>query len=77
MSKYLTGSYRTWQHTDRPIRMHDVLVIYKQVSMQFDEDGNLMPFEGVPVHTLSYDGKPWGTGHWDDDRRQAANTRHG
>lgn len=39
-------------------KMHDVLVIYKQVSLQFDEEGNLMPFEGVPVHTLSYDEKP-------------------
>ncbi len=39
-------------------KMHDVLVIYKQVSMQFDEEGNLMPFEGIPVHTLSYDEKP-------------------
>lgn len=38
--------------------MHDVLVIYKQVSLQFDEAGNLKPFEGVPVHTLSYDEKP-------------------
>ncbi len=39
-------------------KMHDILVIYKQVSLQFDEDGNLKPFEGVPVHTLSYDEKP-------------------
>ncbi len=39
-------------------KMHDVLVIYKQVSMQFDEEGNLRPFEGIPVHTLSYDEKP-------------------
>ena len=39
-------------------KMHDVLVIYKQVSLQFDESGNLKPFEGVPVHTLSYDEKP-------------------
>lgn len=39
-------------------KMHDVLVIYKQVSLQFDETGNLKPFEGVPVHTLSYDEKP-------------------
>lgn len=39
-------------------KMHDVLVIYKQVSMQFDADGNLRPFEGVAVHTLSYDEKP-------------------
>lgn len=39
-------------------KMHDVLVIYKQVSLQFDDDGNLLPFDGVPVHTLSYDEKP-------------------
>lgn len=39
-------------------KMHDVLVIYKQVSLQFDENGNLKPFEDVPVHTLSYDEKP-------------------
>lgn len=39
-------------------KMHDVLVIYKQASMQFDEAGSLMPFEGVPAHTLSYDEKP-------------------
>ena len=39
-------------------KMHDVLVIYKQLSLQFDEDGNLRPFEGMPVHTLSYDEKP-------------------
>lgn len=39
-------------------KMHDVLVIYKQVSLQFDEDGNLIPFDGTPVHTLSYDEKP-------------------
>ena len=36
-------------------KMHDVLVIYKQISLQFDEEGNLRPFEGMPVHTLSYD----------------------
>ena len=39
-------------------KMHDVLVIYKQLSLQFDEEGNLKPLEGVPVHTLSYDEKP-------------------
>ena len=39
-------------------KMHDVLVIYKQISLQFDEGGNLKPFEGTPVHTLSYDEKP-------------------
>ena len=39
-------------------KMHDVLVIYKQLSLQFDEEGNLKPFEGQSVHTLSYDEKP-------------------
>lgn len=39
-------------------KMHDVLVIYKQISLQFDEDGNVIPFEETPVHTLSYDEKP-------------------
>lgn len=39
-------------------KMHDVLVIYKQISLQFNEDGTLKPFEGTPVHTLSYDEKP-------------------
>lgn len=39
-------------------KMHDVLVVYKQISMQFNEDGMPKPFEWTPVHTLSYDGKP-------------------
>ena len=39
-------------------KMHDVLVIYKQIEMQFDQDGKLIPFEKEAVHTLSYDEKP-------------------
>lgn len=41
-------------------KMHNVLLVYKQLSFQFDEDGNLLPFEGEdPVtHVLSYDEKP-------------------
>ena len=41
-------------------KMHDVLVIYKQVELRFDENGSLIPFAGdeEPVHTLSYDEKP-------------------
>ena len=40
-------------------KMHNVLVVYKQLSMQFDEDGNLLPFEdGEVTHVLSYDEKP-------------------
>ncbi len=39
-------------------KMHDVLVVYKQVELQFDEDGNLLPFSDQPLHTISYDEKP-------------------
>lgn len=40
-------------------KMHNVLVVYKQLSMQFDEDGNLLPFDDEEVtHVLSYDEKP-------------------
>ena len=40
--------------------MHDVLVIYKQLELRFDEDGEFIPFpdDEQPVHTLSYDEKP-------------------
>ena len=40
-------------------KMHDVLVVYKQVEMQFDENGNIIiPTEGPMVHTVSCDEKP-------------------
>jgi len=39
-------------------KMNDVLVVYKQVEMQFDEQGNLLPFEDVKINTISYDEKP-------------------
>ena len=40
-------------------KMHNVLVVYKQLSIQFDEDGNLLPFDDEEVtHVLSYDEKP-------------------
>ena len=41
-------------------KMHNVLLVYKQLSMQFDEDGNLIPWveDGEVVHVLSYDEKP-------------------
>jgi len=39
-------------------KMHDVLVVYKQIEMQFDEQGNLLPFTDVRVNTISYDEKP-------------------
>ena len=40
-------------------KMHNVLVVYKQLSIQFDEEGNLLPFDDEEVtHVLSYDEKP-------------------
>lgn len=40
-------------------KMHDVLLVYKQVSMQFDENGNvIIPEDGPMVHTVSCDEKP-------------------
>lgn len=38
--------------------MHNVLFVYKQVSLQFDKKGKLIPFEGKATHVLSYDEKP-------------------
>ena len=40
-------------------KMHNVLLVYKQLEMQFDEAGNLLPFnEDEIVHVISYDEKP-------------------
>ena len=41
-------------------KMHNVLLVYKQLSLQFDEHGQLLPFseDGQVVHVLSYDEKP-------------------
>jgi transposase len=41
-------------------KMHNVLLVYKQLSFQFDEEGALAPWkEGEEViHVLSYDEKP-------------------
>ena len=43
---------------DFEAKMHEVLFVYKQIEMQFDKDGKLIPFEKDAVHTLSYDEKP-------------------
>lgn len=45
---------------DFDAKMHNVLLVYKQLSLQFDENGNLLPFEddNQIVHVLSYDEKP-------------------
>lgn len=40
-------------------KMHDVLVVYKQVSLQFNENGDIIIPENEPmVHTVSCDEKP-------------------
>jgi transposase len=40
-------------------KMHNVLLVYKQLSLQFDENGQMIPFEnGDCTHVLSYDEKP-------------------
>lgn len=40
-------------------KMHNVLLVYKQLAMQFDEDGNLISYgDGQITHVLSYDEKP-------------------
>lgn len=41
-------------------KMHNVLLVYKQLSLQFDENGELLPFgdDDQIIHALSYDEKP-------------------
>lgn len=44
-------------------KMHEVLVVYKQIELQLDEDGNLVVPNGIPdtdsiIHTVSADEKP-------------------
>lgn len=39
--------------------MHNVLLVYKQLSLQFDKSGKLLPWEnGEVAHASSYDEKP-------------------
>ena len=39
-------------------KMHNVLLVYKQLEMQFDKSGRLIISEDTPIHVLSYDEKP-------------------
>lgn len=45
---------------DFDTKMHNVLLVYKQLSFQFDEHGQFIPFDEDDqfVHILSYDEKP-------------------
>lgn len=45
--------------SDFEAKMHEVLVVYQQIEMQFDEDGNLIiPQDAPMIHTVSCDEKP-------------------
>lgn len=39
-------------------KMHNVLLVYKQLEMQFAESGKVIVSDDTPVHVLSYDEKP-------------------
>ena len=39
-------------------KMRDVLVVYKQIDLQFDEEGQILPANGTKINTVSYDEKP-------------------
>lgn len=43
--------------SDFDSKMHNVLLVYKQLEMQFDESGKLIISEDTPIHVLSYDEK--------------------
>lgn len=43
---------------DFDTKMHNVLLVYKQLEIQFDASGNLRPVVDKPIHVLSYDEKP-------------------
>jgi len=44
---------------DFEAKMHEVLVVYKQVSLQFDQDGEvIIPVDEPMIHTISCDEKP-------------------
>jgi len=68
LQKYLKGMdikpfkikyYQERKDPEFERKMHDVLVVYKQVEMQFDKEGNIIvPDNGHLKHTLSYDEKP-------------------
>lgn len=44
---------------DFEAKMHEVLVVYKQVSLQFDQDGEvIIPVDEPMIHTISCDESP-------------------
>ena len=58
IKSFRVSYYCESQDPEFDTKMHEVLVVYKQVQMQFDEEGKLIPFENDTIHILSYDEKP-------------------
>lgn len=52
--------YHEKRDPDFDKKIHDILVIYKQLELCFDEEGKLIPFSvnDEAIHTLSSDEKP-------------------
>ncbi len=51
--------YLERKNPDFENKMHNVLLVYKQVEMQFDDnDSIIVPEDGHMTHTISYDEKP-------------------
>ena len=57
---FRTRYYCEKRDPDFDSKMHNVLLVYKQLSFQFDENGQLLPWKEDEeiVHVLSYDEKP-------------------
>ena len=50
--------YLERKNPDFENKMHDVLLVYKQVEMQYDDGTIILPGNGHLAHTVSYDEKP-------------------
>lgn len=55
---YKIRYYLEKRDPDFESKKHDVLMVYKQIELLFDKDGNLIPMEGAKTVTISYDEKP-------------------
>lgn len=59
MKPYRIKYYCEKRDPEFEVKMHDVLLVYKQICLQFHEDGSMIIPEGEPmVHTVSCDEKP-------------------
>ena len=57
---FRTKYYCEKRDSEFETKKHNILVLYKQISMRFDEAGDLIPYEEdePETHTISYDEKP-------------------